>query len=865
MRRRFAPLAFATLFAATASPVLAKAQAPAHFTDPANLARERVEPRDGRELPVDQGRRGLEQMLRRISTRASVLNIVAHPDDEDGGMLTFYARGMGAQVADLSLTRGEGGQNAMTGDFEDALGLLRTQELLANDRYTGVSQMFGTEVDFGFSKTKAETFGKWTHERVLYDAVRAIRIFRPLVLTSTWIGGVTDGHGQHQVSGEITQEAFLAAGDPKVFPEMEQEGIYPWKPLRVYARVPHSAISEKGLYDYATNQYVPAEFHNYVSGKDSPTSPSTDVIVHEGNTDPLLSAEGEAPVSYIQFARRGLSEQKSQMGPGMRSAPAGAFDVAYHLYGSRICGSAESLASCIQPAYAANDNGQADFFHGIDTSIAGIADLAPNAPASLRKILQRVADLLAQANTKEQAGDLEGVSKLLQSSVDHIDTALHTLTDPHTRGIDFAPHLDDAEGFGNISQEEFASLSHELLVKHSQLEEARMFALNIQAEATISTPSNDLETGSPFTIHLKVKSPSDSPHGGKLSNTWVASTHQTHMATDGTDVFEVSAAEAGRFPTTLPYFHRANVEQPYYDVTDTALRNAPLAPAPLIVNESFMSHTGGRIELPFAVNAEGTLQPIQFVPNDPAERKRIRSVGYDDLPRTNFIERPARFAPPANLQLPKKRRIAYLPGTGDSVPDALAAIGLPVTKLEVSDLTQAGLADFDTVILGVRTYAAHPDLHGAPTQALLDFARDGGNVVVQYQTMEYTAADAPFPLSLGANEKVVDETAAVKLLSAQDPLLTTPNHITSADFNGWIEERGHGFMATWDPQYTALTETHDPGAPAEHILPQKPQLGGLLTAKVGKGHYTYVAFALYRQFPEAVPGAFRLFANLLSQ
>lgn len=148
---------------------------------------------------------------------------------------------------------------------------------------------------------------------------------------------------------------------------------------------------------------------------------------------------------------------------------------------------------------------------------------------------------------------------------------------------------------------------------------------------------------------------------------------------------------------------------------------------------------------------------------------------------------------------------------------------------------------------------------------MLDFARDGGNVVVQYQTMEYTAADAPFPLSLGANEKVVDETAAVKLLSAQDPLLTTPNHITSADFNGWIEERGHGFMATWDPQYTALTETHDPGAPAEHILPQKPQLGGLLTAKVGKGHYTYVAFALYRQFPEAVPGAFRLFANLLSQ
>jgi LmbE family N-acetylglucosaminyl deacetylase len=190
------------LILSLSSTVVAQTKA---FPDPANLRGERVKPRDSHELPIDQGALGLEQMLRKLNTRASLMNIVAHPDDEDGGMLTLYSRGVGARVADLSLNRGEGGQNAMTADFEDALGLIRTQEILACDRYDDVDQFFGTQVDFGFSKTKEEAFAKWDHDRVLYDVVRAIRLYHPLVLVSTWIGGVTDGHGQHQVSGQIAR------------------------------------------------------------------------------------------------------------------------------------------------------------------------------------------------------------------------------------------------------------------------------------------------------------------------------------------------------------------------------------------------------------------------------------------------------------------------------------------------------------------------------------------------------------------------------------------------------------------------------------------------------------------------------------
>ncbi|MES2394299.1 MAG: hypothetical protein V4555_21890, partial [Acidobacteriota bacterium] len=242
-----------------------------------------------------------------------------------------------------------------------------------------------------------------------------------------------------------------------------------------------------------------------------------------------------------------------------------------------------------------------------------------------------------------------------------------------------------------------------------------------------------------------------------------------------------------------------------------------------------------------------------------------RSIGYGGLPRTNIYTPASTRIVPLNLTVPESLGIAYLPGTGDDIPSALTALGYNPTILKVSDLTPDTLDKFDTVILGVRTYNAHPDLHGIPTQALLDYARNGGNVLVQFQTDEFTADDAPFPLSLGRSaEKVVDETDPVKLLESASPLLTTPNRITPTDFDNWFEERGHGFLSTWDTHYTALLEVHDPGSPEEGVQPELPQRGGLITTHLGKGRWTYCAFALYRQLPEANPGAFRLFINLIT-
>src|SRR6267154_5169917 len=220
----------------------------------------------------------------------------------------------------------------MSNDLWDALALVRTQELLAADRRYGVDHYFTRVADFGFSKSLDEALSVWGHDRVLYDVVRAVRLNRPLVLAAVFVGGITDGHGQHQVSGEMAQEVFKAAGDPKVFPDQIAAGLMPWTPLKVYARAPFFSVSSKGMFDYATGKYAPARFYNYVTKEWTTESPKANVTVPEGDYSPVLG------MSYLQFARLGLGLQKSQNG-GMGVPAAGKFDVAYHCYGSRVTSS----------------------------------------------------------------------------------------------------------------------------------------------------------------------------------------------------------------------------------------------------------------------------------------------------------------------------------------------------------------------------------------------------------------------------------------------------------------------------------------------------------------------------------------------
>jgi LmbE family N-acetylglucosaminyl deacetylase len=893
-------------------------------------------------LPQDRGADGLAQTLRKLKTWGSMMMIVAHPDDEDGGLLTDLSRGRGDRVALFTITRGEGGQNAMSNETEDGLGLIRTNELLAADRYYGAQQYFSRFVDYGFSKTITEAHRKWGDQNVLRDVVRAVRMYRPLVVSSVFVGGITDGHGHHQVAGEMAQKVFAAAGNPKVFPDQIAEGLEPWSPLKVYARVPSYDISSKGMYDYATHHWASVRFYNYVTKTWSTHVPKANVVIHEGQWDPVL---GE---SYNQMARTGWSHQKSQFGGGFIALP-GPANVSYHLYGSRVPKASETY----------QDGLETSFFDGIDTSLPGMAMLAHGGHKQfLVTGLDAIAADVKRANAEYRPGHPEAIAPALAD------------------GLKKTTQLIAAVKASDFSAPDRASLEQALGVKATQFNTALAEALGLQVRAyairSAAAGNNPFlrqvpqETpqwvtpGSKAEVSVHVTAAQAWGAQGKLELTrvWLsnpdgdhwpvttmdAAAEQDTKATDA--VFRASVPESAAL--TQPYFSRPNTEQAFYQINDPRWAERPFAPYPLagwaeftydgvpvrvgqVVQTVHREHGTGQVAWPLAVVprlsvnleqhagvipmgtkrwpltvtvrndsgkaataelhlklpagwtgspasaplqlAPGAAQAVTFTlhPDGLASRnyeiaavatsggksfsEGFDVVGYPGL-RPYYLYEPSQYrARGVDVKVAPGLKVGYVMGTGDDVPEALGEIGIHPTLLTDADLAAGNLDQYNAIVIGIRAYSARPALM-ADKQRLLDYVHQGGTLIVQYQRTEFGSA-APYPLSLGnAVENVVEENDTVHILKPDDPLLTTPNRITQADFQGWFEEFGHSFLSSWDPHYTALTEVHDPG--------QAPQRGGLVYAHYGKGTYIYVSYALYRQLDEAVPGAFRLMANLLS-
>ena len=892
---------------------------------------------DASPLPYDNGAAGLWNALQKLHTRASLIMITAHPDDEDGGMLTWETRGQGARAILLTLTRGESGANVMSPDFFDALGLVRTEELLAADRYYGVEQYFSRAVNNGFSKTQEETYQSWSHDRVLADAVRIVRMTRPLIVTSVFIGGPSDGHGNHQVAGETAQEVFQAAGDPNIFPDQIKAGLRPWKPLKMYARVPRARVTDQGVYDYATHHWAPARIYDYVHREWLPWHISEDVRVPEGDVAPLLG------FSYFQISRQGLGFQKSQNG-GTSIPPADEMTVAYHKFGSYL------------PAGSSGE--EASFFDGIDTSMEGIAELAGSSPpVFLKQALKNINSSVQAAMSGFRANEPTAIAPDLASGLKQTTALIAQVT---SSDMDAAARYD---------------VLQELRIKQRQFNAAIALALNLTLDAVVASDKADTAMagfaeaadsgrfaipGQSFRVAVQLNNASGVPI--VVRDVRVQTPERERWTV------EPEAAAAGPLATnkpkklgfrvtpdpsaasTRPYFTRPNVEQGWYEIHDEGLLGQPFAPYPVTAYAE-LEYQGVQIRLDQIVqsvrhvNGQGSVkEPLIVAPAisvAPSRARGIIPIGshefdmpvdvgssvkspavakvYLELPhgwvaepssatfdsardgdekRIEFRVKPSRVsqqsysiaavaeynnqtyrqgfrmtgyqgirpypiysastyrADGVDVKVAPSLNVAYVMGSGDDVPQSLESLGVHPKMLSTADLTSGDLSKFDVILIGVRAYAVRDDLK-ASNGRILQYVKNGGVVMVQYNTPEFDHNYGPYPYVMTNDpEEVTDETSKVMFVAPQNPVFNWPNKITEKDFGGWVSERGSKFLKSWDSRYEPLLETHDPD--------QDPQKGGFLYAKYGKGIYIYNAYAFYRQLPEGVPGAYRLMANFVS-
>lgn len=518
-------------------------------------------------LEINRGAAAVWQSLLKLHTRASLIMITAHPDDEDGGLLDYESRGQGARVALLTLNRGESGQNLMTGDYFDAMGLLRTQELLAADQYYGVQQYYSRVIDFGFSKSKEETIEKWKGGDAFSDVVRVIRMVRPLVISSVFVGTYSDGHGHHQMAGQYAQQAFKAAADPNVFPDQIRAGLRPWAALKMYARVPTFAVRDNQIFDYADGHTYPLRFPDYIHNTTIEGQLSTNVVIPEGTYDPLLGG------SYAQIARRGLGFQKSQNG-GTGFLPPGPDNSAYHRFASLV------------PA----SDWEKTVFDGIDVSLAGIADLAANQDNGfLKEALAGINAVVEQAMSQFDARHPDKIAPLLAQGA-KATTAL--VARVHS---------------SSLSDEAKYDVLHELRIKQAQFNDALAEALGISVLANVAPareptgpfarffgPASTFRAAIPgqsFFVSVRVADQGDAPV--TISRVWVETPQGESwtVAPEGTAPasLDAGADAAQRFRVqapdnaayTRPYFSRTGVERPYYTIDDPRYRNLPFAPYPV--------------------------------------------------------------------------------------------------------------------------------------------------------------------------------------------------------------------------------------------------------------------------------------------
>jgi LmbE family N-acetylglucosaminyl deacetylase len=804
-----------------------------------------VEIMDGAEIAI---------ALKRLRTVGTVLYVAAHPDDENTGLLSYFVSGRGLRTGYLSMTRGDGGQNLIGIETGEALGVIRTHELLAARRVDHAEQFFTRALDFGFSKNPEETFAFWGHDEILSDVVRVIRTFRPDVIVTRFPPDSTAGHGHHTASAILAEEAFRAAADAKSIPALKS--LAPWTPRRIAWNVFRADPSKRDA--------------------SQPKLFTIDI----GEYQPLLGR------SYAEIAGESRSMHKSQGfgAPERRGSIPNYFEI------RAGAPSTTDLFEGIQLDWTRVRNGAE-----LDKLLAKIErEYDPRRPAAILPQLiqahEAMRRLEASPWTEPKRAELLEIIRScaglwLEASAtapSAIPGAPVTVTVSALNRSDFVLTLDTV------------TLPYDAAVMDTALQQplsGRVLATNRTASgmATVTLPADAAFT-SPYWLNERatkgrfvVKDPALI---GRAENPPALTAKFTLRAGNERLVYEIPVVYRWVDPVQGERYRSFDVEPPvtmHFDQTaylfpDTASRDVRVsvtAGSAAASGKLRLAAPAGFRVRPESVDfdlAAGAERAVSFRVVPPAGAARgavsaVASVGGKDYSKGRLAVdyphiSPRVLLPPAEAQLLRtdlKRTgetIGYIMGSGDAGPEALRQMGYAVTLLTDEDLETTNLFAYDAIVTGVRAYNTRPRLLALRTR-LLDYVEAGGTLVVQYNTLDPKLQNklGPNPLSISRDRVTVEE-AEMRFRKADSPLLNAPNKITTADFEGWVQERGLYFANPWDGAYEAPLECNDPR--------ETPKGGSLLVARHGKGIFIYTGLSFFRQLPAGVPGAYRLFANLVS-
>lgn len=775
----------------------------------------------------------LHQALLDLTNPWTVMCVAAHPDDEDGSTLTILRRKYGIHTVSLFSTFGEGGQNAVGPELYEELGVIRARETMAASEVQGSEPHFLGFRDFGFSKSAEETFGAWGEKELLRRMVLQIRLLRPDVIITNH--DTTSGHGHHQATGRIVQQAFFDAGDPKVFPEQLAQAPA-WQPQRLFVR-------SRGAQPTDTSS--------------GPQAPPQFITLDPNEMDPIRG------VTYAQQALSGLHKHASQ-GPWPKTVPAGgARPIRYNLV-KQVQSAAPLPANAKTPIDGLQLNEQVaaklvaptieqkplteyvdrrlDVLvallnarrRGAFTAPKEVVDLDPHRFELMTSRLNKALAAATGASiglSAESSALIPGEEARLIAVVSNAGLAEVQIKEVKFRGFGIERPLDtadkmlpgtDAPAEIRITPPKTAPLS---VPSSEHLYDGRLFGepLRLQAELAVEDVTFVIENETRRDVVPPVEIVEVEP--------------SPYVSTPATSQKPLD------FRVTLKNHRRADFRG-LLRVRGQSLetgREINLQP-----NATETSNIVVRTLLPLSQQIQGSTVAITVdlpVPKEPLAKRTVPLVYTDAI-------------------VVSGRKVGYLPSYDETLERSLAALGVDATKLTVEDIAKSDLAPFHTIVIDNRGYEAHQDLIPVNNR-LIKFVEDGGSLVVFYHRInEWNPNEqrgrpqlAPLPIILG-NERVTEEDAPVTFLQPRHPLLNFPNKITQKDFANWVQERGLYFPREWDPKYAAVLGTHDKGEPMLR--------GGLLAAPYGRGNYIYTSMVWYRQLRAGHPGGYRFFANLIS-